>query len=118
MTGACASVTFGICAAGGPAIVGTFAAGGASVGGLLGELADHSEAITRLASRGASNLRTLILSASLWLSTSESVPTTPTNPCGDKPPAEQTDCQRDNNRRGGDSTTVAPRENLPDLPNP
>lgn len=112
-TGACAAGSGGICAAGGTVIVPMFSAGGAAFGGLAGEVADNSDALLAWASKTARNLRTLILGAGLALSISERVPTSPTNPCGDKPPAEQTDCQSDNSKRGRDSTTAAPRPENP-----
>jgi len=40
LTGTCATATWGVCAAGGPAIVGASTGLGASVGGLLGALTD------------------------------------------------------------------------------
>jgi hypothetical protein len=112
-SGACTVGTSGLCAAGAPVIVPFFATGGAALGGLAGEVADNSDALVAWARKTARNLRTLILGAGLALSTSERVPATPTNPCGDKPPAEQTDCQNDNSKRGRDSTTAAPRPDSP-----
>ncbi len=112
-TGVCTVGTAGVCAAGAPVIVPLFAVGGAAIGGVAGEVADNADGIVAWASKAARDLRTLILAAGLALSTSTNVPATPTNPCGDKPPAEQTNCQNDNNKRGRDSTTATPQLDTP-----
>ena len=50
-TGACTVGTSGLCAAGAPVIVPFFAAGGAAIGGLAGEISDAAEALAPVMQR-------------------------------------------------------------------
>lgn len=90
-TGACASVTFGICAAGGPAIVGLGTLGGVAVGALIGELSDGSEALVSLAKKaggmGAAMLATSVLA--LHATLAAGFPPPPCRPPRDTPDAKQ-----------------------------
>lgn len=70
------------------------AALGGTVGAALGTIVDKRAEISSTLESVGSKLRSFILGAGLALSTDPSVPTTPTNPCGDQPPPEQTTTQQ------------------------
>jgi len=95
LVGASAIPTLGGSVVLSPAIIPASTAIGATGGALVGAVTDKKAEISTAVESIRENVRKFIVGVALALSTSTEVPTTPTNPCGDSPPPEQTSSQAD-----------------------
>lgn len=85
--------TFGLNAPLIPAEVAAGALIGGATGTLVGGAIDNRDEIAASLRSIGAKIRSVALGALLLLTTNNALPTTPTNPCGDKPPADQADCR-------------------------